>query len=69
MKKNRLQREGYRLSLLKKLILMAKLTTLFILINFLQVSASSYAQTGKLDLKLRNATILEVFEHIEDVTQ
>ncbi|NQU33809.1 MAG: TonB-dependent receptor [Bacteroidetes bacterium] len=47
---------------------MAKLTTLFILISFLQISANSYSQTGKLDLKLRNATILEVFEHIEDVS-
>lgn len=68
MKKIRLQREGYGLSLLKKLMLMAKLTTLLIFISFLQISANSYSQTGKLDLKLRGVTILEVFEHIEDVS-
>jgi TonB-linked SusC/RagA family outer membrane protein len=68
MKKIRLQREEYKYSPLKKLMLMAKLTSLFIFISFLQISANSYSQTGKLDLKLRNATILEVFEHIEDVS-
>uniref|UniRef100_UPI0032171760 TonB-dependent receptor n=1 Tax=uncultured Draconibacterium sp. TaxID=1573823 RepID=UPI0032171760 len=48
---------------------MAKLTTLFILISFLQISANSYSQTGKLNLKMKNATLLEVFDEIEELSQ
>ncbi len=66
MKKFRLQGEGYVYSLLKKLFLMAKLTTLFILLGLMQVSAKVYSQAGKLDLSIKQATILQVFEEIED---
>ncbi|WP_319512276.1 TonB-dependent receptor [uncultured Draconibacterium sp.] len=45
---------------------MAKLTTLFLLISFMQISAKVYSQSGKLDLEIKNATIREVFEEIED---
>ncbi|MCY1719370.1 TonB-dependent receptor [Prolixibacteraceae bacterium Z1-6] len=48
---------------------MAKLTTLLILISFMQISANSYSQTGKLDLKMKNVTLLEVFEEIEELSQ
>src|SRR6056297_2190985 len=66
MKKIRLQQGRYEFSPLKKLLLMAKLTTLLILISFMQVSAEVYAQAGKLDLKVKNVSILQVFEEIED---
>ena len=45
---------------------MAKLTTLLILISFMQISAEVHAQAGKLDLKVKNVSILQVFEEIED---
>jgi len=45
---------------------MAKITTLFMLVFLLQVSASSYSQTGKFDLKMKNVTILDVFKQIEE---
>ena len=66
MKKFRLQRGRHMLSCLKKLLLMAKLTTLLILISFMQISAKVSAQAGKLDLKVKNVSIFEVFEEIED---
>lgn len=66
MKKIRLQKWRYEFSPLKKLLLMAKLTTLLILISFMQISAEVYAQAGKLDLKVKNVSILQVFEEIED---
>ena len=53
MKKFRLQRGRHMLSRLKKLLLMAKLTTLLILISFMQISAKVSAQAGKLDLKVK----------------
>lgn len=45
---------------------MAKLTTLLILISLMQVSAKVYSQAGKLDLSIKKATILQVFDEIED---
>jgi type II secretory pathway component GspD/PulD (secretin) len=68
MKKFRLHGRGRAFPLLKKMLLMAKLTTLFILLSLLQVSAKSYSQSGRLDLTMENATILEVMEQIENVT-
>jgi TonB-linked SusC/RagA family outer membrane protein len=68
MKNFEVQRECYIRSSLKKLFLMAKLTTLLILISFMQISAKVYSQAGKLDLNVSNVTILEVFEEIEDNT-
>jgi len=49
-------------------MLMAKLTTLLIFLSFMQISAKVYSQAGKLDLNIKNSTILEVFEEIEDNT-
>ena len=66
MKKISLEKERYVFSPLKKLLLMAKLTTLLILISFMQISAKVYSQVGKLDLKVKNVSIFEVFEEIED---
>lgn len=69
MKNFEVQRECYIRSSLKKLLLMAKLTTLLILLSFMQISAKVYSQAGKLDLKVKNVTILEVFDEIEDNTE
>ena len=48
-----------------KLILMSKITFLLFFVGLLQVSAASYAQVTKLNLKLTNVSIVEVFEKIE----
>jgi TonB-linked SusC/RagA family outer membrane protein len=48
-----------------KLILMSKITFLLFFVGLLQVSAASYAQMTKLNLKLTNVSIVEVFEKIE----
>lgn len=45
---------------------MAKLTTLLILISFMQISAKVYSQSGKLDLNVKDRSILEIFEEIEN---
>ena len=68
MKKIRLLTEGTCVPSLKKMFFMAKLTTLFVLLSLLQVSAKSYSQTGKIDLRMNNVSILDVFENIEKVS-
>ncbi|WP_158870846.1 TonB-dependent receptor [Maribellus comscasis] len=45
---------------------MTKLTTLLILISFMQISAEVYSQAGKLDLNVKNLSIQEILEEIED---
>jgi len=42
-----------------------KLTTLFLLIGLMQVSASVYSQSTKLTLEMRNKKVVEVLEEIE----
>lgn len=54
---------------LQKLILMTKLTGLFLLIFTLQISASVYSQTSRLSLNLSKSTIKEVLRQIEDQTE
>ena len=62
-------REGeFYSSLLKKCLFMTRLTTFFILAGLLQVSAKSYSQVEKLDLKMKDVSILDVFEQIEDIS-
>ncbi len=68
MKKIRLLTEGTYVPSLKKMFFMAKLTTLFVLLSLLQVSAKSYSQTGKIDLRMNNVSILDVFENIEKIS-
>ena len=50
---------------IKKLILMSKITFILIFVGLLQVSAASYAQMTKLNLKMANASLVDVFERIE----
>ena len=55
--------------LLKKMMLMAKLTSLFILIFTWQMSASVYSQTSRLSLDMSKTTIKGVLQQIEDQTE
>ncbi|MGQ8338936.1 TonB-dependent receptor [Sunxiuqinia sp. A32] len=48
---------------------MAKLIAFFLLVGLLQVSASSYSQSMKLSLSVEKATILELFEQIENQSE
>jgi type II secretory pathway component HofQ len=48
-------------------LLVMKLTLILLTVTFLQVSAATYAQ--KVTLKVKNATIKEVFEKIQAQTQ
>ena len=50
---------------INKVILMSKITFVLFFVGLLQVSAASYAQRSKLNLKLTNVSIVEVFEKIE----
>ncbi|MGE5393540.1 MAG: TonB-dependent receptor [Candidatus Saccharibacteria bacterium] len=50
---------------IKKLILMSKIVFLLFFAGLLQVSAASYAQKTKMDLKMTNASMIDVFEKIE----
>ncbi|MGE5428990.1 MAG: SusC/RagA family TonB-linked outer membrane protein, partial [Methylococcaceae bacterium] len=50
---------------IKKLILMSKIVFLLFFAGLLQVSAATYAQKTKLNLKMTNASIIDVFEEIE----
>lgn len=52
----------------KKLLLMARVTAFMLLVGLLQVSAGTFSQTAKLNLKMENVTILQVFEQIEKQT-
>jgi len=53
----------------KKLFLMIRITAFFILLGFLQVSASVYSQQTNLDLKIESSNIEEVLKRIEQQSQ
>jgi DNA-binding TFAR19-related protein (PDSD5 family) len=48
-----------------KLLLVMKITLMFVLISTLTVSASVYSQSAKLNLNLRDATVRQVLDEIE----
>ncbi|TKG90775.1 SusC/RagA family TonB-linked outer membrane protein [Puteibacter caeruleilacunae] len=50
----------------RQLLLKMKLTITILLIGFLSVSASSYSQNAKLDLSMKNNSIVELFREIEE---
>ena len=54
---------------IKKLILMSKITFILFFVGLLQVSAASYAQMTKLNLKMTNVSLIEVFEKIESQSE
>lgn len=45
-----------------------KLTILFTVLGIFNASASAYSQTGKLTMNMKNASIVEVLNHIEKVS-
>lgn len=60
------KRESYaRLFGCKRLFRVMKLTILMLIIGITAVSASSYSQTAKVKLDVKNVTIAELFEKIE----
>lgn len=53
----------------KKLLRIMKITCLLVVIAFVQVSASTYAQSTKLTLDMKNARLAELFEQIEKTSE
>jgi len=65
MKKNVSLPGHHRWPGLRKMFVIMKLTTLFIVIALFQVSAKTYSQSTRLSLKFENATLESVFSKIE----
>ena len=59
------QSSGDRLSSFKKFWLIMKLNLILVLFTVLQVAAGVSAQNTRLDLKMKNATISQIFDEIE----
>lgn len=53
----------------QKLIRYMKLTILLVLVGLMSVSAASYSQNTKLNLKVENASITDFFTKVEDVSE
>ncbi|MEN8117315.1 MAG: TonB-dependent receptor [Bacteroidota bacterium] len=68
MKKIRIDGDG-RIPHLTKLLKVMKVTCLLLMIALVQVSASTYSQSTKLTLNLRNVALSEVFEEIERTSE
>lgn len=54
---------------LKKLWLIMRLSVVFLFITLLSVSASTYSQQAKLSVKLKNATLKEVLQQIQNSSE
>jgi TonB-linked SusC/RagA family outer membrane protein len=54
---------------LKKLLLVMKLASLFMFFTVMATAASTYSHVTFFDLNVKNATIVEVFDKIEKVTE
>ncbi|SFF56259.1 TonB-linked outer membrane protein, SusC/RagA family [Sunxiuqinia elliptica] len=68
MKKKRFFRACKRLGIVKLLVIM-KLTTLFLFLSVMVMAAKTYSQNIRFDLNVRNASIIEVLEEIERLTE
>lgn len=66
MKKNDPKQRHRRCFMLRKMLNIMKLTTLLFFIALFQVSAHSYSQQTRLNLKFENATLESVFTKIEE---
>ena len=53
----------------KKLLLVMKLTTFLLFLSVIGMAANTYAQGTKFDLNVKNATVIQVFDEIERVTE
>ncbi|MCU4175350.1 SusC/RagA family TonB-linked outer membrane protein [Carboxylicivirga sp. N1Y90] len=56
-------------SVISKIVLYMKVTTILLFMSMVTVSAKSLAQDARFDLKVNDATLLEVFEEIEHQTE
>lgn len=54
---------------IKKLLRIMKITAMLVFILSTQAFASTYAQSTKIDLSMKNATFKEFIEHIEETTE
>jgi len=54
---------------IKKLFLIMKLTTIFLFFSVMVIAANSYSQETRFSLNMKNATIIQVFDEIERVTE
>ncbi len=69
MKKTNICNEGDYWPHFKKLIRTMKITCLLLLVAIVQVSASSYAQSTKLTLDMKDAKLSELFNEIESSSE
>jgi TonB-dependent starch-binding outer membrane protein SusC len=53
---------------IKKLLLVMKLTTIFVFFSVMAIAAKTYSQENRFDLNVKNASIIQVFDEIERVT-
>lgn len=53
---------------IKKLLIVMKLTTFLCFLSVMAFAVSSYSQNSSFDLSVKNATVIEVFDEIERVT-
>ncbi len=53
----------------KKILLTMKITSLLLLVSFLQINANVSSQTTRISLKAENATIKQIFTEIEKVSE
>lgn len=54
---------------IKKLILVMKLTAFFLFLSVMAIAAGTYGQETRFDINVKNATIIQVFDQIEHVTE
>ena len=53
---------------IKKLLLIMKLTTIFVFFSVMAMAANTYSQGTRFDLNVKNASIIQVFDEIERVS-
>ena len=69
MKKIKTTDEDHRYPHVTKLMRVMKITCLLLMVFLVQVSASTYSQSAKLTLNLKNVTLSELFSEIEKTTE
>jgi len=60
---------GLQWSGTKKLLLVMKLTSIFLFISLVAMAATTYSQEARFDLKVKNASIIQVFDEIERISE
>lgn len=68
-KKGLSQEEGTFFSLVKKILLMARITFILMMVGLMQISAKTHSQNAKLNMNLRNTTIATVLNRIEEQSE